>query len=160
MKYSKFKTLKLAVNFQKQDCLQNLNTLVVAEGCTEAMPFFMNNEVVIDMDCVERKLAISNRRLKFKSMDSAFVNSIDEIVLVEFRFNYVNMKNLDKSSLFGKVSGSTAALAGYGNIHNKYFFIFDSSLKNQAIRRFRDMNPSMPQNYIATDLNDLKATYF
>lgn len=160
MRYSKFKTLKLAVNLQKQDCLQNLNTLVVAEGCTEAMPFFTNNEVIIDMDCVERKVAASNGRLQFKSMDSAFVNYIDEIVLVEFRFNYVNMKNLDKVSLFGKVSGSTAALTGYGNIHNRYFFIFNSTLKNQAIRRFRDMNPSMPQNYIATDLIDLKAIYF
>ncbi|KMU62805.1 hypothetical protein EZBTHKR_1288 [Elizabethkingia anophelis] len=96
-------------------------------------------------------------------MDSAFVvsNGKTEILLVEFRFNYVKMKNLDKKELFGKVNGSKNALRSSTLIiQDRYFFIFDKNLKEQAKRRFRNMVPSMPNNYIATDLSDLKSLYF
>ena len=165
MKYSKFKTIKLSVLLNKSECLVDINTLIIKEGCLEDMPMFVNSEVIIDMDCVERNLSIEQGRAGTpnKSMDSAFVISDNiniEILLVEYRFNYTKMKNLDKASLLGKVIGSISALNPMLNIHPRYFYIFNSDLKNQAIRRFRNMNPSMPNDYIATDISELKALYF
>lgn len=165
MKYSEIETTKFAAQINQTACLVDLNRLVLTEGCIDTMPVFTSNEVVIDMDCVERRIARAARRNRNKSMDSSFVivdssNNANEILLVEFRFNYENMKNLDKSKLHAKVIGSKNALNNIVNIHNKYIYIFNSDLKQQAIRRFRNMNPSMPTNYIATDIHNLKATFF
>lgn len=165
MKYSKVETLALSVQIDKVGCLIDLNTLILKEGCLDTMPVFINNEVVIDMDCVELRIAQAERRNRNKSMDSSFVIvdcsiNANEILLVEFRFNYENMKNLDKKSLFNKVLGSRNALSPLTNIHDKYIFIFDTDLKQQAISRFRRMVPSMPNNFIATDIHFLKAAYF
>lgn len=165
MKYSKPKTIAFADTINKVACLKNLNALVIVEGCSETMPFFENDDVVIDMDCVEHKVASAERRIPNKSMDSAFIISNatglrDAILLVEFRFNYVNMKNLDKKVLFDKVFYSSNVLGNPANLHRQYIYIFNSNLKNQAIRRFRNMVPSMPSTYIATDLKTLKNIYF
>jgi hypothetical protein len=165
MKYSKIETINLSVLINKKQCLKNLNELIITEGCTDVMPVFTNEEIVLDMDFVEGRTASEQKRIPHKSMDSAFMiidkeGDNKEILLVEFRFNYSNMKNLDKKSLFDKVAGSELALKSPTNLHNKYIFIFNTNLKNQAIRRFRNMVPSMPKNYIATDINDLKVLYF
>lgn len=163
MRYSNDKTLALATEIGRTDCLKDLNQMISHEGFTGALPFFGNSEIVLDMDCVEGKLASYEKRIPNKSMDSAFVisNGKTEILLVEFRFNYRNMKNLDKRELFGKVSGSRNALISSTlNIQDNYYFVFDNNLKEQAKRRFRNMVPSMPTHYIATDLIDLKALFF
>jgi hypothetical protein len=165
IKYSISDTLTLAAHINMSGCLKDLNNFILNEGCADAMPVFVGNEVVIDTDCIERKIARKERRNRNKSMDSSFViiddiNSSKEIMLVESRFNYQNMKNLNQQELFDKVIGTIQALNYPSNIHNKYIYIFNSNLKQQAIRRFRNMVPSMPNNYIATDIRDLKATYF
>lgn len=165
MKYSKTETLKLSAQINKDRCLEYLNDLILKEGCSETMPVFVNNEIILDMDCVELQLAMANSRNQNKSMDSAFViadnvGTKKEILLVEFRFNYTNMKNLDRNELEGKVAGSINSLNPITNIHNQYFFIFNSSLKNQAISRLNRMLPRIPNNYIATDIADLKLKFF
>lgn len=165
MKYSKKQTIKLATEINRIPCLINLNDLILKEGCSNLMPVFLNDEIVIDMDCVESKLAKEEKRIKKKSMDSAFIianaEKGEEVLLVEFRFNYKNMKNLDKFELFDKVNGSTSALKATSiNICDKYIYVFNSDLKEQAVRRFRNMVPSMPVHYVATDIVDLKARFF
>ncbi len=165
MKYSKVETHNLASKICSVNCIIDINTILVQEGCSETMPIFTNNEEIIDMDFVESRLSSAEKRSPNKSMDSTFVvneGSADtnEAVLTEFRFNYLNLKNLKKQDLFGKVQGSTNAINGKEIIHTKYYFIFESSLKQQAIRRFRNMVPSMPNNFVATDIYSLKAIFF
>ena len=57
MKYSKISTIKLGIQMGFKDCLSNLNSLIVKDGCLETMPFFNANDIVLDMDCVESKIA-------------------------------------------------------------------------------------------------------
>lgn len=164
MKYSKEQTIHLATLLNKTTCLQDINQLIVKEGCTEEI-FFIHQEEVLDMDCVENQLAIEGQRKRFKSMDSALVvvqesDDTPKIILVEFRFNYKKMSNLTKVELFEKVAGSTNALENTLTIDAKYYFIFNANLKQQAINRFRRMVPSMPHNFIATDIHELKTLFF
>jgi len=165
MRYSQVETSGLAVQINKPQSLKDLNQLIVSEGYAGTMPVFTNSEIIIDMDYVEEVVANEEGRNRNKSMDSSAIitndsGTVKEILLVEFRFNYLNMRNLDKRALFDKVTGSINALNNPTNIHNKYIYIFNSNLKQQAIRRFRNMVPSMPTNYIAADINDLKTLYF
>lgn len=107
MKYSKIETHKFAPKICDTNCLIDINTLIVKEGCSEPMPIFTNNEEVIDMDFVEINLAKAQKRTQNKSMDVAFVVNLgspenNEVVLTEFRFNYVNLKNLKKTRSFWK----------------------------------------------------------
>lgn len=166
MIYSKSETLVLADEINRNKCIKELNFLISKDGCSETMPFFVNEEIVLNMDCVEGKLASEEKRSPNKSMDSAFIitnhdGNKKEILLVEFRFNYENMKNLDKYELFDKVTGSINALKkSKTKIKAKYIYIFEPNLKQQAIRRFRNMVPSMPLNYTVLDIHDLKSSYF
>ncbi len=165
MKYSKEQTIHLATLLNKTTCLQDVNQLIFNEGCIEKMPFFIHQEELLDMDCVENQLAIEEQRKRFKSMDSALVvvqesDDTPKIILVEFRFNYKKMSNLTKVELFDKVAGSTNALENTLIIDDKYYFIFNANLKQQAINRFRRMVPSMPHNFIATDIHELKTLFF
>jgi hypothetical protein len=79
---------------------------------------------------------------------------------MEFRFNYQNLKNLDRQKLIDKVKGSTTALSNPTNLHKKYYFVFNSNLKQQAISRLNRMNPMIPQNYIAVDMRDVMDLFF
>lgn len=166
MKYSKEQTIHIATLLNKTTCLQDVNQLIFKEGCTEKMPFFIHQEEVLDMDCVEKQLAKEEgQRKKLKSMDSALVvvqesDATHKIILVEFRFNYKKMSNLTKVELFEKMAGSTNALENTLIIDDKYYFIFNANLKQQAINRFRRMVPSMPHNFIATDIHELKTLFF
>ena len=165
IKFSQVETHILSIKICTENCLVDINVLIAKEGCSEAMPVFNSKEEIIDMDFVEAVLARAKKRNQSKSMDSVFVIKSDsentnQAVLTEFRFNYENLKNLKKQDLFGKVAGSTIAINGKESIHPKYYFIFKSNLRQQAIRRFRNMNPSMPNNFIATDIVGLKALFF
>lgn len=165
-KYSIKGTESLATQINMFFCLEDLNSLVTREGCKEIMPFFAHDEIAIDMDCVEAKIANELLRNKNRSVDSAFVISDiiginEEILLVEFRFNYqTGLRNLDRKVLLGKVNGSMNILNNIRKIHDNYYFIFDLNLKQQAINRLRRMNPVVPSNFIATDINDLKSIFF
>lgn len=164
-KYSKVETLSLAKRINKEQCLVDLNNLIINEGFSGTVPIFIQNEIVIDMDCVEKIVADEERRNRNKSMDCVLViidsvNSTKEILMVEFRFNYINMRNLDRNSLYGKVDGTKINLLNELNICNEYLFIFNSNMKQQAINRFRRMIPNLPINYIVLDIDDLKLRYF
>ncbi|HTI57426.1 hypothetical protein [Mucilaginibacter sp.] len=165
MKYSKQATENFAKQIHKEECLESINQLIIDEGCVDQNLNFLGDEVVLNMDCVEGKVASIEKRSPVKSMDSAFVaedisGTSQEIVFVEYRFNYKNLSNLKKQDLFGKVVGSTSTLNQPSNIHGNYYFIFNSNLKQQAKNRFNRMNPAMPQHYVATDMHDIKNIFF
>jgi len=166
MKYSRISTIKLGIQAGFKDCLSNLNSLIVKDGCLEAMPFFDASDIVLDMDCVESKIAKSQGRANNKSMDSLFVvkdsNGQCEIVFVEFRFNYKSMNNLKAKDLRGKKKYSLQNINsfGYTNIHKNYYYVFNPDLKAQARRYFRSLYPSMPNNFKPITISDLKADFF
>jgi len=166
MKYSNCSTVKFGSTIGFEECLSNFNNLIVKDGCLEKMPFFEDDDVVLDMDGVEGKIAKAKNRCNNKSMDSLFIasdiNGIESVVFVEFRFNYKSMKNLKAKDLRGKKKYSTENIndLGYTNIHDKYYYVFDPSLKAQARRYFRSLYPSMPNNFKPITILDLKDSFF
>ncbi len=162
MKYSKIKTLTLSNSLNKSECLVNFNDLIINEGYTGVL-VFNETDIVLDMDCVELKIAQSEHRVNNSSMDCAFViddESNEEVLLVELRFNYKNMKNLDRNKLLKKVLGSTLAIDNSIPINNKYIFIFKKSLVQQAKNRLYRMMPKIPNNYLSMSIQELKTEYF
>ena len=96
-------------------------------------------------------------------MDTTFAISDSitlEMLLVELRFNYTNLANLNRTVLLEKVSGSHLTLKNIENIHRDYIFIFQPHLVQQAINRLQRMNPRIPNNYVAMDLSQLIQLYF
>jgi hypothetical protein len=165
MKYAKEATEKYARLINKIECLEPVGQLVINEGCIDQNINFNGDELVLNMDCVEGKIASRERRDPNKSMDSAFIaedssGTKQEIVFVEYRFNYENLSNIKKQDLFGKVNGSTAALNYPDNIHSNYYYVFNSNMKQQAKNRFNRMNPAMPQHHVAVDMYDIKNLFF
>lgn len=159
MKYSQEETEKVAARINKTGCLEDLNILIERDGCTDVMPVFTKNEIVLNTDCVERVIAIEENRNMNKSMDCIFVITDDnnlESVLAEFKFNYEGVRNLKSSKLIEKVKGTSINLKIDSlHIHDNYFFVFDSNMKEQARNKFRRFNPRLDSNFIFTDLAGL-----
>jgi hypothetical protein len=165
MRYSKPETLNLSAHLNRNNCLEDLNQLILNEGYSDVPPVSIDNKIVLNMDCVESELAKEEARNQNMSMDSAFVivsndKSIKEILLVEFRFNYQSLTHLKRDDLLNKVSGSTNALKNTLNIHQRYIFVFSSNLKEQAVRWLFRKYPRVPNNYVATDIAELKSLLF
>lgn len=166
MKYSLERTNFFANQIKHNNCLVDLNFFICKEGCLVNMPFFLNNEVALDLDEVERNTARVESRQQNKSMDSAFVVKNDlnneSIVLVEFRFNYRSMRNLKAKDLRGKKKFSSALIKnmGFTNIHTDFYYVFDSNLKEQARRYFRSLYPHIPNKFKPVTIDDIKELYF
>jgi hypothetical protein len=164
MRYSREQTLTLSNHIKKDKCLEYSNDLLIREGYLDTMPVFDNDEIVLDMDCVEHQIIKGTGVGARKSMDCAFVitnadGTLNEILFVEFKFNVKNLKQIDKWYLLGKIAGSKGSLSPLTNIHHEYLFIFKSKLKEQARRKFYMMNPRMDE-LIARDIHELKELYF
>ncbi len=164
MKYSKTATIDFANLINKEECLQEIGRLTIKEGCKDAR-VFTGGEIILDMDCVEHKSARKEKRKTVKSMDSAFLiedinGVVSEIVFVEYRFNYTNLTNLNRAALVEKVAGSTIAANSPSNLHDNYYFVFDSNIKNQAINRLARMNPAVPQQFKAVNIQDIYDAFF
>jgi hypothetical protein len=164
MKYSKSQTLNHMESVNKPECLKNLNDLIIKEGYDGVNNVFDNEVTILDLDCVESKNAMKERRTNRSSMDCTFaiedeITGNVEMLLVELRFNYVNMQNLTRRKLLDKVSGSRIALGSSVKINDDNIFIFKSELKEQAKSRLFRMLPKIPNNYLVMDMLDLKATY-
>ncbi|TAG54367.1 MAG: hypothetical protein EAZ27_09135 [Cytophagales bacterium] len=164
MQYSKLATLNHAVSVKNPACVTNFNDLIIKEGFEGSEIVFQNDVIVLDMDCVESKNANAEKGDNLSSMDCTFaieINKINvEMLMVEPRFNYKNLQNLDRKKLLDKVKGSTKALGNSEKINEKNVFIFNSYLKAQAKSRFSRMLPRIQDNYIAMDIFDLHNLYF
>ncbi|NHM08354.1 hypothetical protein G4D82_14085 [Flavobacterium sp. CYK-4] len=163
MKYNKAATISHTLSTTYPCCVKDFNQVILEEDDNlVALPNYFTNVNVIDLDCVELNKAKAEIRPQNKTMDTTFVISnttTAEMLLVELRFNYRNLSNLDRNELLGKVVGSVL-LCSPSVINNNYIFIFQSNLVQQARSRLQRMNPRIPNNYIAMDLAELIATYF
>lgn len=164
MKYSKNCTLAHYLAVKLPTILKDLDLIIHNEddSSLKAANNFQDTKVM-DMDAAEVETAKQDLRLQNSTMDCCFAISDlnnTKMLLVEFRFNYTNLKNLNRNKLLDKVAGSILLLGNTIEIFQEYIFIFQPSLKAQAQRRLFMMNPKIPTYYIALDINDLKSRFF
>lgn len=165
MKYDKLTTKNHNVSKQYLCCLEDFNKIVHREDDelkNKQIPQLVSDVEVLNLDCAEEKRCDPNNIQRNKTMDIAFAISDSlniEILLVEFRFNYINPYNMKKGDLEGKVSGSKSILGNSVKINDNYIFIFKPNLIQQARNRMHKMNPKIPNNYIVMDLDGLVRKY-
>lgn len=160
MKYSKQKTASHIVAQTYPSCLVDIDQLIFKDddSLLEVGNEFDNSDV-IDLDGVEILRAQTERRNQKSTMDCTFAISDEsktEMLLVEFRFNYVNLQNLNRNKLVDKVECSHEILGDSIPINENSIFIFQKNLKAQAQSRLYRMYPRVPNNYLVMDLDDLK----
>lgn len=164
MNYSKEDTLnhKLAITYH--ECLVDLDELIHKENDSSLnKDVQFASSIVIDLDSVEILKAKAEGRQQNSTMDCSFAiatkNGI-KMQIVEFRFNYSNLRNLNRNKLIDKVSGSVLLLENSPPVNSNYVFVFNKNLIAQATSRFFRMNPKIPTNYVVMDLDHLKLLYF
>jgi len=165
MKYCKATTVNHPVSVAHKICLTDFNALLIVEGHISPVPPFTNNEIVLNLDCVETLLAIAANRNKNRSMDCAFGianddKSVQLMVLVELKLNHQNPNHVKREQLEEKVGGSISALTNVIPIYANYIFLFRSDRKEEAKNRFFRMNPKIPNEYFVMDINELQYTFF
>ena len=97
-------------------------------------------------------------------MDCTFAIQISsnndfEMLLIELRFNYISVRNLNRQKLLDKVSGSKNSLGNGTNISHRNIFVFNKALKEQAKNRLFRMLPKIPNNYEVMDIFELNNTF-
>jgi hypothetical protein len=160
MKYNNTETESHIVAQTYSSCLVDIDQLIFKDddSLLEVGNEF-DNSVVIDLDGVEILRAQADKRNQKSTMDCTFAISDDtktEMLLVEFRFNYVNLQNLNRNKLVDKVECSKEILGDSIPINENSIFIFQKNLKAQAQSRIYRMYPRVPNNYLVMDLDDLK----
>lgn len=165
MKYSKEKTLELVNVLDKERCIKDLNTLIKIEGYSGTTDPFSADTVAIDMDRLERFVASSESRNLNRSMDSSFVISNEQsscIVFVEFRFNYVTIKNVKGLELVEKQQGSCLICTNKGrhNFHSDFYYVFSEGYVQQGKNRLRRLFPLVPNNFVACSIEDIRNDFF
>jgi hypothetical protein len=166
MKYCRNTTLNHPLSQLHNNCLNDINSLIVNEGYQDINPLFTNNEIVINLDHAETIVAdIQGRKEKNKSMDMAFgiknaVATKIQMLLVELKFNVKDVYSLKRTDLEGKVEGSSIILGDIPSIYKRYIFIVKPEHLQEAISRFFRMIPKIESNYIVLDIHLLKAEYF
>lgn len=160
MKYSKQKSASHIIAQTYPSCFVDIDQLIFKDddSLLQVGNEFDNSDV-IDLDGVEILRAQRERRNQKSTMDCAFAISDDsktEMLLVEFRFNYVNLQNLNRNKLVDKVECSHEILGDSVPINENSIFIFQKNLKAQAQSRLYRMYPRVPNNYLVMDLDDLK----
>lgn len=143
-------------------CLISLNVLINKEGFDNVeQHIFPDEHLCVDMDNVEKILADIENRNRNKSMDSAYVLRTGDVVLVEYRFNYQNLRNLKSNTLILKRTHSEQIVKKYNySVHSNFYYVFNRNVIEQAKRRFYRFNPKLPQIYKAVDLQDLKLKFW
>ncbi len=164
MKYSKQATENYARYINNEECLEPLNQLIIDQACDEEIVTFNHDDVILNMDSVEERSADAEVRDLNKSMDSAFIvesaGGNREIVLVEYKCRMNGIRNLSVDELIDKVNGSTAILSNPPNTHEKYYFVYNSTIKEQVRSKLSRLIHRVPETYIALNLKELKEKFF
>src|ERR1039457_5423234 len=115
--------------------LNNINTIIREEGGTNR-PF--NTEVALKLDKI-KECSDDINITHMKSMDMVLgikdgTNSLS--LLVEFKLDCKNARNLKEGELREKIKDSKILLFGSGiPVHNRYVFIFNDELLENESRR-------------------------
>lgn len=164
MKYSKPATENYAKKINKEECLEPIDQLITSQGYDENAVTFKKDDLVLNMDCVEAVISTIENRPLNKSMDSAFIIEDEagrqEIVLVEYKVRMANIRNLSVDELLEKVSGSTSILETPPDLHENYYIVYRSDIKEQARRKLFRLHPRIPEKYIAMDMADVQHKFF
>ncbi|MFB9120500.1 hypothetical protein ACFFUE_04785 [Bergeyella porcorum] len=164
MKYDKQKTINHPVSTTYPCCIQDFNEVVKNEDKSlSQIPNLLNDVDVLNLDCAKDKKSIEVGEERPKSMDITFAiseNNNSEMVLVDFKLNFINPDNLSRENLVKKVNDSIVFLGNSIPIHNEHIFVFQHNKVQQAINRLQRMIPKIPNNYVAMDLQDLINNYF
>ena len=81
------------------------------------------------------------------------------MVLVELRLNYKKVVNLDKKELDEKITHSKDILGHSPIILNKYYFVFQTNIRQQAVYYLRRLYINK-NDVLGIDLDELQAIYF
>lgn len=165
MKYDRIKTITHPLSVKYHCCLKNFNQVIFNEDDSLlTVKNYLTDTEVIDLDCAEKERCLPTNIPRHKTMDITFAvsdNAKTEMVLVDFKLNVKNPDNLTTAELVGKVTGSINLLGHTAPIHNQYIFVFQPNKKAQAENKlYRRMNGKIPNNYKATNLQDLIKKYF
>lgn len=166
-KYSKEALFKHKIALDYPFLLENINDVLENESkeCTNcSLPYFENNELVINLDLLEKTLLEKNIiEKRLQSVDISFAilcENQTNMVLVELKLNVKTPNNIEKVSLESKVLNSKNRLGSQYPICEKFYVVFPKKMIEQARRRFYLMNPKLNNNFIAIDMHTLKEIYF
>ena len=152
-------TMGHSISIKYPNCIEKISEVITKEG---GKTNSFKNEKIINIDKVEITKAQSENRDLSKTVDIAFcikkTKNIN-IVLVEFRFNYLNVNNLSKSDLDKKINYSKQLLSSDVQIHDVFYFVFSPQIKNQAYSKLRRLY-SNKSSHIAININDLNEIFF
>lgn len=163
--YCKDSTCELSISKRHTSCLVCLDQLVCDETISlSTRPNIFSDEVIVlNLDCVERNIATDEHRSRKRTVDLVFAGKSGEVsiqvVLVELRYNYINMQKLKRVVLIEKVDHSKELLIG-NDIFPKVFFVFETDLKQQAKNRLNRMVPKVPSDFEVIDNEELNSLFF
>ncbi|NCX95789.1 MAG: hypothetical protein EBX41_05140 [Chitinophagia bacterium] len=166
MKYCADTTKTVAENINAVSYLQRLTEIIKSEGGTDddCILFYADTHAINGDDLEKCTFSIRGLTELQSSMDIAVglrnseTNAI-EVLLVELKLKIRNTDSIEKRNMEAKVSGSSLHF-NQAPIHEKYIFIFNNHFIQQAINRFRRINPPLGGNYVPATLEQLKDQYF
>lgn len=167
MLYSKTYTLRTILKHQKKTALISLIDSIDKEDNKKAEVAILNlatncTAIIIDMDEIEL-ISSRKKRRPNKSVDCAFAINNGRIffVLCEYRFNFSQIGNVTQTTLNEKVLKSSAHIKSWGEqVYQNIYFIFAQDMYQEALRRFRRMNPECNPNYIPTTCTNIINMFF
>ncbi len=143
-----------------KDCIQNIHDVCLKDGAKRTG---FTTEVCINIDAIEAADAKKNKKQRERTMDFCFgvksKNNKPNMVLVELRLNYKKVVNLDKKELDEKITHSKDILGHSPIILNKYYFVFQTNIRQQAVYYLRRLYINK-NDVLGIDLDELQAIYF
>ena len=135
MKYCKETTQTHPIYIAHPNCRCAIHKIIIDEGGCDKVKVF-GDEPVINIDAVERCLAMREKREQRPTMDIAFGVSEDRrnrgIVLIDFKYRHKSFKRISKNDLMDKVQGAIDILGNTPCIMPPYLFVVQPNLLNEA----------------------------
>lgn len=156
-------TLSHEVSRANEDCLRKIKDIIINEGGPKNNGF-KDNYIALYIDLVERKSQSPSPKSTMDigvGMSSGKRNRV--MLLVEFKFNIGNPRNIGVSDLNLKIKNTKDIVGSDPPIHPEYIFVFQARIINQAkheINKLFKNNPRYTRCIQVYDLNLLRETYF
>lgn len=161
MKLNNTQTIHLGSSLAANSCLTDFSSLCIKDNqtCTNECGFIPAQFIVLDGDKLESQIAKLAMRSPLKSVDMIFVaatvSGLNKVVLVELRYNFKNVFNLNRTELELKVSNTLQNLSSSGYSNDYCYFVFCESLVQQARSRMARMNPVIPRKFLTCTTKEL-----